>query len=126
MMRHGASPYHTSEEINRENGVYAVDAVGNDINESGEEGEDDEEIDSTVVQAVSNWGATSGGLAFGLNLYDAVEAGIQAFRHKNDHEKPIIDLYAKIKKEGNAYSKMKTNLTPWMKMARNQLKAIHA
>ena len=122
MMRHGASPYHTSE-INRENGVYAV---GDDINDSGEEGEEDDENDTTAVQAVSNWGATSGGLAFGLDLDHAVGAGIQAFRHKNDHEIPIINLYAKIKKEGNAHAKMKTTLTPWLKMASNQLKAIHA
>ena len=62
---------------------------------------------------------------FGLDLNAAIEKGINFFRGRNDGSE-VVNLYAKIKKEGNDYSKEKTNLTPWMQNVRKKMKAIHA
>ena len=61
----------------------------------------------------------------GLDLDTALEKGINFFRERNDGT-DVVDQYAKIKREGNAHSKEKTTLTPWIKNVRNKMKAIHA
>ena len=62
---------------------------------------------------------------FGLELSAAIEKGINFFRERNDNSE-VVNLYAKIKKEGNAYSNEKKSLTDWMRNVRNKMKAIHA
>ena len=59
---------------------------------------------------------------FGQDSDSAVEVGIEAFRSKTDNDGSVVELYAKIKKEGRP----KTTLTPWIKNVRRKMKAIHA
>ena len=124
MRRGGARPEHmTKKGREHPNSLYQVDSDEEAWKKTGEADASSTEDEGAPLQSDAASGQATD--QFGLDLDTAVETGINLFRARNDGT-DVVDQYAKIKREGNALSKEKTNLTPWMANVRKKMKAIHA